>query len=70
MTLNLWKLQPGDQVRMADGIVAEVAANTEDGQWVKVRYIESPEDRSLAGTEDLCHEAELVELLGRAQETR
>jgi hypothetical protein len=64
--MNLSDLEPGDQVRMAEGIVAEVIRPTEDGRWILVRYVESPDDPGLVGTEDLCSEDEVVELISRS----
>ncbi len=60
--MDLYNLKPGDQVRTVDGSVGEVVAETEDGQWIRVRYVESPE-RRLVGTDDLCHLDELRELV-------
>lgn len=57
--LKLWSLKPGDRVRTHDGAVAEVVAETEDGHWVRIRYIECADEPSLVGTEDLAHESEL-----------
>jgi len=61
--MDLYELRRGDRVRTADGAVVEVLAETEDEQWVKVRYIESPDDPGLVDTEDLCHVDELQELI-------
>jgi hypothetical protein len=57
-------LKPGHKVKTYDGAYAEVLSETEDGQWVKVRYLEDEDDASLAGTEDLVSEAEVEALLG------
>ena len=61
--MDLYELRRGDRVRTADGAVVEVLAETEDGQWIKVRYVEAPEDPHLVDTEDLCHVDELRELV-------
>lgn len=61
-TLDLYELKPGDKVRTTQGALVQVLSETEDGRWIKVRYIESPQDPALTGTEDLCHEDELKEL--------
>ncbi len=50
---------PGNHVRLDGGIVAEVVAPTEDGRWIKVRYVESPDHPALVGTEDLCSGGEI-----------
>jgi hypothetical protein len=62
--LDLYELGPADGVRTADGAVAEILIETQDGQWIKVRYVESDDDPSIIGTEDLCHEDELRERIG------
>ncbi len=54
-----YELKPGDRVRTAEGSIVEVLAESEDGQWTKVRYLQAAGDPQLVGTEDLCHEAEL-----------
>jgi len=59
--MDLWGLKPGDQVHTIDGARVEVLKETEDGRWVLVRYLESPKDPGIVGTEDLCHEDELLE---------
>jgi hypothetical protein len=60
--MDLYSLKPGDRVRALNGVLAEVLKETEDGQWILVRYLESAEDPAIAGTEDLCHRDELREL--------
>ena len=61
--MDLYALKRGDRVRTTDGAVAEVVNDTEDGQWILVRYIESARHAELVGTEDLCHEDELEALV-------
>lgn len=61
--MDLHQLKRGDRVRTTDGAVVEVLNDTEDGQWLLVRYVESVEDPALVGTEDLCHEDELEGLV-------
>lgn len=63
--MDLYQLKPGDRVHTTDGAVAEVLNDTQDGQWILVRYVESPEQPALVGTEDLCHEDELQALVQR-----
>lgn len=48
-SLNLVDLQPGVRVRMADGAVAEIVENPQDGFWLIVRYLEHSTDPSLVG---------------------
>jgi hypothetical protein len=61
--LDVYDLKAGDKVRTIDGSVAEIVNETQDGKWIKVRYVEGTEDAALIGTEDLCTEDELAELV-------
>ena len=56
--MNLSVLRAGDRTRTVDGALVEVVKETEDGQWILVRYLADTEDPGLVGTEDLCHESE------------
>ena len=53
MCKDRYGLKPGDRVQTIDRAVAQILQETQDGQWIKVRYVESNEDPSIAGTEDL-----------------
>lgn len=57
--INLWEFGPGSKFETVDGAVAEVVSGTEDGEWVKVRYLRCDDRPALVGTEDLCHESEV-----------
>ena len=61
--MDIRQLKPGDRVRTSEGSIAEVLKDTEDGKWILVRYVQSRDDPALAGTEDLCHEDELSEIV-------
>ena len=61
--MDLWPLRPGDTIRTTDGALVEIVTKTEDGRWVLVRYLADPENPSVVGTEDLCHQDELAELV-------
>ncbi len=65
--MNLWLLRSGHRIKTHDGAEAEVLAETEDGAWIKVRYLEVEDDPTLVGTEDLVSEAEVEALLGVAR---
>lgn len=65
--MDLWQLKPGDKVRTSDGALVEVVAETEDGRWIRVRYLADLENPSVVGTEDLCSEAEVTELVPHAR---
>jgi hypothetical protein len=59
--MDLYDLQVGDRVRLADGTIAEVISETADGRAIRVRHIESPNNPSRAGSEELCTEDEIEE---------
>ncbi|QIN81127.1 hypothetical protein GBA65_22095 (plasmid) [Rubrobacter marinus] len=51
--MELGTFGPGDELLLYDGSRAEVLAPSEDGRSIRARYVESPHDPSLVGTEDL-----------------
>jgi hypothetical protein len=59
--MDLYDLQLGDRVRLTDGTIAEVISETEDGRSIRVRHIQSPNNPSRAGSEELCTEDEIEE---------
>jgi hypothetical protein len=61
--MNLFELKVGDKLMTIEGDTVEVVAPTEDGDWIKVRYVRCSEHPELVGTEDLCTEDELLELV-------
>ena len=61
--INIRLLEPGARIGLSDGSSAEVVSNPMDGVWVFVRFISSPNDPSLEGTEDMVFAADVVELL-------
>ena len=62
MDIDIWALEAGQRVTVDSAAVAEVLAGTEDGTWVRVKYIHSPDAPDLVGTEDLCSIDEIVSL--------
>jgi hypothetical protein len=48
---------------MSNGATAEVVSNPLDGVWVFARYLSSPGDASLVGTEDMIFAQDIVEVL-------
>lgn len=67
--MDLWMLKPGHKIRTRDGAEAEVFFETEDGEWIRVRYLDSQDDLLFAGTEDLAHRDEVEALLGVAHKS-
>ncbi len=55
MFVNFLDLQPGQRIVLKNQAVAEVVENLGDGIWVKGRFVESPQDPSLVGSEELCY---------------
>ena len=64
MFVNLFELKPGQRILMKNRSVAEVVENLDDGIWVKGRFLESPNDPSIVGTEDLCYCEEVLKVFG------
>jgi hypothetical protein len=52
-SMMIQDLPEGYKVRLRTGEVAEVTQNPRDGAWIFIRYLESPNDPSLVGTEGM-----------------
>ena len=61
--VNLRLLEPGAKLGLGDGSTVVVVSNPMDGVWMFVRYLSSPEDPSLVGTEDMVFAQDIVEVL-------
>lgn len=61
--IELIGIKPGTRLRVVGGITAEVLEAIDD-EWVRVRLVEVPEGRAAAGTEELCHATDVVEVVG------
>jgi hypothetical protein len=61
--INLRLLEPGTTIGLADGSTAEVVSNPLDGVWVFARYLSSPSDASMVGTEEMIFAQDVVEVL-------
>ena len=61
--INLRLLTPGTKIGLSDGATAEVVSNPLDGVWVFARYLASPGDASLVGTEEMIFAQDIVEVL-------
>ncbi len=57
--VDLWQLKPGHKIRTRNGAEAEVLSETEDGERIKVRYLEDKDEPSAVGTEDLVNEGDI-----------
>jgi hypothetical protein len=60
--INLRLLQPGTNIVLADGSVAEVVSNPLDGVWVFARYLSCTHDAALTGTEEMIFAQDIVEI--------
>ncbi len=61
--INLRLLTPGTKIGLSDESTAEVVSNPLDGVWVFARYLSSPGDASLVGTEAMVFAQDIVEVL-------
>jgi hypothetical protein len=61
--INVRLLEPGTTIGLSDGATAEVVSNPLDGVWVFARYLSSPSDSSLVGTEEMIFAQDVVEIL-------
>ena len=64
--INLRLLEPGTKIGLSNGATAEVVSNPLDGVWVFARYLSSPDDPSLVGTEDMLFAQDIVEILDKS----
>jgi hypothetical protein len=62
--IDVTAIKPGTRLKLQEGVVAEVVENMEDGQWLQVRYLESPGRPDEVGTVELCHAQDIVKVLG------
>ena len=60
--INIRTLAPGMQVTLESGATAEIVSNPNDGVWLFARYITSPRDPALVGTEDMIFAQDVVEV--------
>jgi hypothetical protein len=61
--IDLMAIKVGTRLKLQEGVVAEVVENMDDGQWLQVRYIESPGRPGEVGTVELCHAQDVVRVL-------
>jgi len=63
--INVIAIEPGTQLKLVTGSLAEVVENVGDGQWLSVRYLES-DDASLVGEEELVHASDVKAVVEKA----
>ena len=60
--INVRLLEPGTRVALSDGSTVEIVTNPKDGIWIFARYLSSPRDASLVGTEEMVFAQDVVEI--------
>jgi hypothetical protein len=60
--VNTRELTPGMQIVLVDGAIAEVVSNPLDGVWVFARYLSSPSDPSVVGSEEMIFAQDIAEI--------
>ena len=61
--IDLMTLAEGTKVSTTAGATIEVVDNPKDGVWVFGKYLLSPRDPSLVGSEDMFFAEDVVEIL-------
>ena len=61
--IDVTAIAAGTKLKLQKGVVAEVTENMEDGQWLQVRYLESPGRPAEVGTVELCHAHDIGKIL-------
>jgi hypothetical protein len=60
--VNTRLLAPGMQIVLVDGATAEIVSNPMDGVWVFARYLSSPADPSIVGSEAMVFAQDIAEI--------
>ena len=61
--VNLITIEEGSKIATLNGATAEVVSNPKDGVWVFVKYLTSPDEPDLVGTEDMVFAQDIAEVL-------
>ncbi len=61
--INLITIAEGAKITTVSGATAEVVNNPKDGVWVFAKYLTSPDDPDLEGTEDMIFAQDIAEVL-------
>ena len=61
--IDLTAIKVGTKLKLQEGVVAEVTENMDDGQWLQVRYLESPGRPAEVGAIELCHAQDIIRIL-------
>lgn len=60
--VNTRTLVAGMQIVLVDGAVAEIISNPLDGVWVFARYLSSPIDPSIVGSEEMIFAQDIAKI--------
>jgi len=61
--IDVMAIKVGTRLKLQEFVVAEVTENMEDGQWLQVRYLESPGRPDEVGATELCHAQDVIKVL-------
>ena len=61
--INLITIEEGARISTIHGATAEVVNNPKDGVWIFAKFLTSPEDPDLVGTEEMIFAQDIAELL-------
>jgi hypothetical protein len=61
--IDVTTIKAGTRLKLQEDVVAEVTENMAYGQWLQVRYLESPGRPADVGTVELCHAQDIVKIL-------
>ena len=61
--IDVMAIKVGTRLKLQEGVIAEVTENMEDGQWLQVRYLESPGRPDEVGATELCHAQDVIKVL-------
>ena len=61
--INVLTLEPGTRVRLVGDALAEVVANPQDGVWLFLRYVATPNSPDQVGTEEMVFAEDVLEVI-------
>ena len=67
--VNLITIEEGAKISTVGGATAEVVNNPKDGVWVFAKYLTSPDDPELVGTEDMIFAQDISEVLSQGNQS-
>jgi hypothetical protein len=61
--INVLTLEAGTRVRLIGDAIAEVVANPQDGVWLFLRYVATPNNPDQVGTEEMVFAEDVLEVV-------